>query len=138
MIILASIATQCAKALPTHAEFLERASTLRSQAREIIKGLLSSLPFFLLANVSSVFQDGAEPRPGPPLGGLLILQPLYLVLIQDNIISEGEAAYMRRCLDWMGDYQGLGQAKVLSGATDMRPKLSVEDAHTIVWVGMAL
>ena len=68
----------------------------------------------------------------------MILPPLYLILIQDNIISEGEAAYMRRCLVWMSEYHGLGQAKVLSGATDMRPKLSIEDAHTIIWVGMAL
>lgn len=138
MIALASITIQCAKAIASDPDLLNRASAIRLESRLLVKGTLSSIPFFLLSDVKSIFESGAEPRPGPPSGGLMVIEALYLILIQDNIVSEGEAAYMRRCLNWMGDHQGLGQAKVLSGAMDMRPKLSIEDAHTIIWVGIAL
>jgi len=83
--------------------------------------LLSTVPFHL-TNLSTLKEPpGADAgeiqlrlqEVGKPVGGLLLMHPLYVVT-QMSIVSEDMKQYARRTLEWIGEEMGIGEAIVLA------------------------
>lgn len=136
--MLAAITIRCAAALPSENNIAAIASRLKLEVRPIVDQMLASIPYFLLADVWSAFRDPpGKLEPRPPVGGILCMHPIYITLLQSEVVSKEIAKYLRGCLKWMSDWQGMGQARVLVEDPGSTIKLNVSDAHTIVWAGMA-
>jgi hypothetical protein len=136
----AQIAICCASVLADDGELGAIAAQLREEARPVIAGFLASVPFFLLANVKRAFGYAQQPKPlepGPPVGGLLAMHPVFTVSGLGDVVKPEEVAYLRECLVWIDTWHGISQANLLS-QTEYIPCKSMRDAHTIVWASMLM
>ncbi|KIX07377.1 uncharacterized protein Z518_02030 [Rhinocladiella mackenziei CBS 650.93] len=87
------------------------------EAQRLAEDIASSVPFHL-GNDSDAFPHelhrGTKPMtPGPPVGGLFLLHPLWVITVS-SVVSPEIQARMRECLAWIGKNTGLGQATLLS------------------------
>jgi hypothetical protein len=113
---------------------------MKEEIQPTITDVLASVPFFLLKNVKHAFSFSEQPKPlhpGPPVGGLLAMHPLFMLTEMDRVVRPDMIRYLRACLNWMDEWQGIGQARWL-GQGQPGPFRSIADAHTIVWAGMAM
>jgi hypothetical protein len=86
-------------------------------ARLIVEDMLASVPYHLADNMQ-VFLSELEisseiTSPGSVLGGLLLMLPLC-VTSRMLFLNKARREYMLRCLVWIGEYMGIGQATVLA------------------------
>ncbi|OAA68562.1 hypothetical protein SPI_00757 [Niveomyces insectorum RCEF 264] len=129
----------------------------RDKAEEIVAGLIASVPFLLASDVHEYFDRvnaGTLPvQTNRPVGGLLLLHPLYCIATSP-IVSLATRKYCRRCLEWIGSDMGIGQAAVLAKSlnftkepshvqpdrnTDPRlPYQVMSESNNLIWAGMLL
>ncbi len=132
------MAIRCKNTLPDQEDISAIASRLIREVRPIVADMLASIPSFLLCNVEDVLNGEQECfQPGPPAGGILLMYPIFILSIHQEILTESERAYLKGCLKWMARWHGLGQAEVLAGDPGTLERVSVPEAHTIIWAGMA-
>jgi hypothetical protein len=126
------------------------------QSRVLIDDILASIPYHL-ANDPREYLDaiasGTTPLIGRPVGGLLLLHPLY-VLASCSIVPDPIKDYVRRCLGWIGQYMGIGQARLMSKVSYFKirkkhrpdflqgienmPFQQMAEGHVLIWAGMLL
>ena len=81
--------------------------------------MLASVPYHLVENLQVFLRDSELKtsieinNPGRLLGGLLLMYPLY-VTSRMRFLDTARREYMLRCLAWIGEYMGIGQATVLA------------------------
>jgi hypothetical protein len=86
-------------------------------ANLVVEDMLASIPYHLADNLQ-VFLSHSDSEqeitnPGRILGGLLLMHPLY-VTSQMAFLPATMREYMQRCLIWIGEHMGIGQATVLA------------------------
>jgi hypothetical protein len=89
---------------------------LYDEIEEHIEGIVSSIPYFLAADLQDFLenaQKGTSIVPGRPVSGLLLMHTLY-VLSAMSMVKPKLKVYLRDCLDWIGDHMGISQATLLS------------------------
>ena len=97
----------------------EQQNTLRGDALRLAEDIISSIPFSLAEDLQIFLQDRrkedkeAKMQPGIPVGGLLLMHPLYIVS-RLSIVPEKMREYMRDCLEWIAENMGIGQASVFA------------------------
>ena len=92
---------------------------LRWDALRLVEDIISSIPFSLAEDLQIFLQDRgkenteAKMQPGRPVGGLLLMHPVYIVS-RLRIVPEKIREYMRDCLEWIAMNMGIGQASVFA------------------------
>lgn len=100
---------------------------LHRQAETLTRGIIASIPYFLAADLEQyveAIRDNRQVIIGRPVGGLLLLHPLY-VATKCSIVSPSPQGYFTKCLSWIGHNMGIGQAKLLT-------KVSASNTREIV------
>ena len=91
-----------------------------SQAQQLATDIAASIPFHLIRNPEALLLGPSAPTdgfvPGRAAGGLLMLHPLWVITISSSISDEMRSR-MRKCLAWIGDNMGIGQAITLSNVS---------------------
>lgn len=119
----------------------------------IIADLIASVPYHLTLDVhdypKQVKTAAAFIPPNRPIGGLLLLHPLY-ACAKCEIVPRHIRLYLTRCLVWIAEYMGIGQARLLAKCINRRmdevhplsdpefPFQTVSEGHILVWAGMLL
>lgn len=100
--------------------------------------------------------SNGSPHTGRAVGGLLLLHPLF-VLATCSIVPSPIHTYVTKCLAWIGENMGIGQAKLMSkvipppsilpfkyltlsslqGYTSL-PFQEMAEGHVLIWAGMLL
>jgi hypothetical protein len=102
-------------------------ATWTEKATGLVHEILASIPYHLAKDLSAVgtmspsapgglrtsSTSTSAPGVGRPVGGLLLLHPLY-VLSSCTIVPTSVQAYVLKCLAWIGEHMGIGQATVMS------------------------
>lgn len=91
---------------------------LHSEVRDLATDIAASVPFLLTGTSEKPLQiphmaTAVAATPGKPLGGLLLLHPLAATSMM-SITPPDLRAYFKRCLAWIGDNMGIGQASLLA------------------------
>lgn len=110
---------------------------LEQRAQNLAQEIAASVLYHLTSDAEhylSSLSDMESPRPGRPIGGLLLLHPLNVVL-RCAIISPSLRAYTSKCLAWIGKNMGIGQATVLSKESDLLP---IFNEFFILFFGMLI
>lgn len=88
-----------------------------AKARVLVDDMIASIPYQLspegLSACLKPERDTPTILPGKPIGGMLLLHPLWVVSITSIVPSEIRTR-MRQCLAWIGRTMGIGQATLLS------------------------
>lgn len=92
---------------------------LQRDARALAIDIAASVPFHLTSRPYAV---PAVESPGQPVGGLLLLHPLYVASTL-HIVPQELRIYFRRCLAWIGSNMAIGQASLLAKVP--RPERSI-------------
>lgn len=112
--MLLDILVRCTRRLPTVDE--GDILALQQRADMLVAAIVASIPYHL-AQDPMAFIGAMERRdgvcPARPVGGLLLLHPLF-VTVHCSLVSTPLKAYFRRCLCWIGQHMGIGQATLLS------------------------
>lgn len=102
----------------------------QKKADELVKYILASIPYHLSADpkdyLQAILSGSGLIKAGRPVGGLLLLHPLF-VGARLSILSVETRNYMNRCLAWMGENMGIGQATLLSNVR-LRVKIDLEES----------
>lgn len=89
-------------------------------AKRIAEEIAASVPFHLTANAQTYFHSvqtrSGNPTPGRPVGGLLMLHPLY-VTTTCTVVPQKLRDYMLNQLIWVGKNCGIGQAALFANAS---------------------
>lgn len=87
------------------------------KANHVAEQIAASVPYHLTDNLYGFLHQHVEKaeieHSGKALGGLLLMHPLYIAT-QMQFISPKMRQYMQRCLVWIGQDMGIGQALVLA------------------------
>lgn len=86
-------------------------------ANRLVEDMAASIPYHLAENLQEFFSEletgTGVTQPGRSLGGLLLIHPLY-VISNMSFVPESMRVYVKRCLEWIGNNMGLGQAILLA------------------------
>jgi hypothetical protein len=126
---------------------------LQKRAQTIVSDIIASIPYHLAFDVKeylSLVQTGVSfIAPNRPIGGLLLLHPLY-ESAKCYIIPRDVRLYFTRCLTWIGEHMGIGQASLLARCINSRmddvhplhdpefPFQGMSEGHVLIWAGMLL
>ncbi|KAJ5233154.1 cycloheximide resistance protein [Penicillium chermesinum] len=86
------------------------------QSSGLIEHILASIPYHLASDPQAyltLIDAGATPPRGRPVGGLLLLHPLY-VLPTSQSLSGPAKTYVLDVLAWIGEHMGIGQATMMA------------------------
>jgi hypothetical protein len=107
-LLLLDIVVRCSSRLgEKNACFSEKA-----QAQEISDDIMASLPFHLLRDAKR-FVEESEIMPGRTVGGLFAMYGLFL-MANLSVVPQHQHIQARACLLWIGEWLGIGQARLLS------------------------
>jgi hypothetical protein len=114
------------QAVPATSAATNAIATWTEKASGLVDDILASIPYHLANDLSAVgtitsssttsglcTSTTSPPGVGRPVGGLLLLHPLY-VLSSCTIVPPSVQMYVRMCLAWIGEHMGIGQATVMS------------------------
>ncbi len=85
----------------------------QAEATELVSALMASVPYHLTPSLLHTGEDRV--CVGKAIGGLLLMHPLY-VSCNLSIVPPNRRREMRKCLAWIGQQMGIGQATVFSTA----------------------
>jgi hypothetical protein len=129
---------------------------VKAKAKDIAASLVASVPFLLASNVDEYLRHvnaGASPpqTTNRLVGGLLLIHPLYSVAANPSVPLTTRQ-YCRRCLDWISEHMGIGQAALLARSLDLDaargsarpepdprlPYQNMSENNSLIWAGMLL
>jgi hypothetical protein len=91
-------------------------------ANRIVEDMAASIPYHLTDNLQVfISQLGKKEEiidPGKYLGGMLLMHPLY-VASEMPFVHDGMRECLKRCLAWIGEHMGFGQATVLANVRNL-------------------
>ncbi|KAK0516280.1 hypothetical protein JMJ35_000883 [Cladonia borealis] len=112
----------------------------------LVEDMVSSIPFHLAEDIQ-VFLRGLENgygvgkknvlatiEPGRPVGGLLLMHPLYVVS-KLSIVPQQLREYLRDSLEWIAKHMAIGQASIFAKIPEIHEEY-LADGCTLVWAGM--
>lgn len=86
-------------------------------AASLIDGMLSSIPFHLTEDLHSfsreVHNSTSIKNSGRAVGGLLLMHSISVTSHLD-IVNHPTQKYLKRCLEWIAENMGIGQASILA------------------------
>lgn len=128
-------------------------ATYEQRAQTLAAGIKASIPYHLAADLDEylrLISAGVPLIPrNRPVGGLLLLHPLYAAA-SCTVIPLEDRAYFLDCLSWIGQNMGIGQATLLAnwlrsdldqsgGERSPRlPFVHVGEGHILIWASMML
>lgn len=125
---------------------------LEERARGLVADMISSIPYHLAYDMTEYLKlvEGGAPAipPNRPVGGLLLLHPLYAAA-RSPVVSVPTRLYLSKVLVWIGEQMGIGQADLLAqsakagdseekGSKATMPFREMSDGHMLIWAGMLL
>ncbi|KAK9482634.1 hypothetical protein V1527DRAFT_454858 [Lipomyces starkeyi] len=120
---------------------LEIAARVYLDVTSLTEEVVSSIPYLLAVDLQSFVENGTAGTPpivpGRPVGGLLSMHTLY-VLATLPIAETKLKLYTKKCLAWIGDEMGIGQAAILSKCTTMDQLDYATESRVIIWAGMLI
>ncbi|KAF2496520.1 hypothetical protein BU16DRAFT_549018 [Lophium mytilinum] len=112
---------------------------LHPKAQQLADDIAASIPYHLTNDVSEYVQraqTGGEAKyDGRPVGGLLLLHPLWVVA-NASIVSHELCTHMRKELSWIGHGMGIGQANQLASPWTTLSSQHIAQGHVLIWAGM--
>ncbi|RDW59099.1 hypothetical protein BP5796_12023 [Coleophoma crateriformis] len=115
-LMVLEIILDCYKRINT-SHYLEVDSSIHKKTEELIGGIVSSIPYFLAADLQVFLKNSTTGTPsivpGRPVGGLLLMNTLW-ALMTISMVEPRLKSYLKDCLAWVGNHMGLGQATILS------------------------
>ncbi|KAL3459651.1 hypothetical protein BJX64DRAFT_264482 [Aspergillus heterothallicus] len=102
-----------------------------------LSDLIASIPYFLAEDVQAFLrQTGTKAisNPGRTAGGLLLMHPLYILTELPTVLPELRE-YFKRCLEWIGERMGIGQASLFSKDESIS-KEYVTSGCVIMWAAL--
>lgn len=131
----------------------EKIPAFEKRATSLSADIMASIPFHLAGNLEGYLQlvDNGVPLipPGRPVGGLLLLHPLYAAA-RCTVIPRAHRVYFMDTLAWIGQNMGIGQATLLANnlrpsieditmlRTPKLPFMAMGEGHVLIWAGMML
>ena len=129
-------------------------------AQELVDGMAASILYHLTDNPQTFMQQAEHGSvtvaPGRPIGGLLLMHPLY-VMSKLSVVSPQLRAHLKDCLAWIGKHMGIGQATLFSDvraraakatfltsanrafqSKSILPDDSVVEGYILIWAGMLI
>ena len=83
----------------------------------LLEDVLASIPYHLTENlhqfIKNVEIDTSISIPGKTASGLLLMHPLHVISTLP-IVDVKIQTYLKRCLFWIGDHMGVGQATLMA------------------------
>ncbi|KAL3482776.1 hypothetical protein BJX62DRAFT_231450 [Aspergillus germanicus] len=112
--------------------------TWTKKASGLVDDILASIPYHLANDLSAWPSHITNISTGrrPPMGGLLLFHPLY-VLSSCTIVPPSVQMHVRKCLAWIGEHMGIGQATVMSKLCQY-PIPGDGRGHVLTWAGILL
>ena len=101
---------------------------IEMEMKELVDDMCASVPFQLCADLSTLEDDDAVDRlnvPGKPLGGLLLMYPLYIASSL-AIVPSDQRAWMKGRLRWIGSHMGIRQAALLGAVSQIPDQITSE------------
>lgn len=96
-------------------------------AASLIDGVLSSIPFHLVEDLHRFQHDiNTSPsikNPGRAVGGLLLMHSISIAS-HLGIVDDLTQKYLKRCLNWIAENMGIGQAAILARVSSISSALS--------------
>lgn len=99
----------------------EALSEWQQQSDDLIEGILASILYRLASDPRQYLNSitaGTTPM-GRPVGGLLLLNPLYVLATCPTVLQPTKD-YVLRCLAWIGKHMGIGQANLMAKVSNRR------------------
>ncbi|KAJ5725095.1 uncharacterized protein N7483_006452 [Penicillium malachiteum] len=91
----------------------------RLEVSNLVEDMLASIPYHLSEDLQVFLRERHEhteiTNPGRSVGGLLLMHPIYLAAYLD-IIPSDRRLYFKKCLVWIAQRMGVGQAAFLAQA----------------------
>ena len=126
---------------------------LEERARVLSAAIIASVPYHLAADLDEYLRlanaGASNIPPNRPVGGLLLLHPLYTAA-RCTVIPQAHRDCYLNALAWIGKYMGIGQATLLANSlkselndvsiltpTDL-PFMDMGEGHILIWAGMML
>jgi hypothetical protein len=117
-----NVIVTCSKGLGIDDDIRRRAE---KDARRLAAEIIASIPYYLTGDSHTLqtyvqeTQTGKEPiLSGRPVGGLLLMHPLYISACL-HVVPLAQRAHMSGCLAWIGKNMGIGQASILANASGL-------------------
>ncbi|KAI2624308.1 hypothetical protein GGR54DRAFT_655075 [Hypoxylon sp. NC1633] len=126
---------------------------LEVRAQHVVANMVASIPYHLAYDLSEylrLVENGASSiPPNRPIGGLLLLHPLYAAA-RCLVVPISSRIYLSKCLSWIGQNMGIGQATMLGesarlAVADLKgleastlPFQEMSEGHILIWAGMLL
>ncbi|KAF2801524.1 uncharacterized protein BDZ99DRAFT_455976 [Mytilinidion resinicola] len=112
---------------------------LHPKARQLANDIAASIPYHLTNDAAKYLQHvqhGVEAQyDGRPVGGLLVLHPLWVVA-NASVVSHELSTHMRNELSWIGHVMGIGQANQLASSRALLSSQHIAQGHVLIWAGM--
>ncbi|KAL7905812.1 hypothetical protein GGI35DRAFT_471337 [Trichoderma velutinum] len=125
----------------------------KQRAEKMIMEIIASIPYHLAHNINDYLnciqsRTTAIPSNGA-FSGLLLLYPLF-ESSKCKIVPYKDRLYLARCLLWIGEHMGIGQASLLGNCVNRRmsephplhdpqfPFQEVSEGNLLIWASMAL
>lgn len=90
---------------------------------ELVQDVLSSIPYHLTENLYGFLNQIDNRAPlanvGKAASGLLVMHPLC-VISNLSLVDPDVRRYLKRCLVWIGENMGIGQASVFANVSKLR------------------
>ncbi|KAL2859229.1 hypothetical protein BJX68DRAFT_226018 [Aspergillus pseudodeflectus] len=122
-------------------EILEPEASDRARyTRDLINllcDIVASIPYFLTEDVQAFLRQDAThdiSNPGRAAGGLLLMHELYALSQLPTVFPEMQE-YFKRCLGWIGERMGIGQASLFAKDADIG-KEYVTSGCVIIWAAL--
>lgn len=134
--MILDIILRCSKHLRLSDNLLAQAKALG-----LAEDIAASIPCHLTNDVRNYVRQIHDLLPtkfdGRPVGGLLILHPLWVVA-NSSIITRELQKHMREQLSWIGKNMGIGQATLLANENKSIPFQYIAQGHVLIWAGMLI
>lgn len=110
----------------------EEETPLKLQARveKLVADIIASVPYHLAYDVDEYLKciqsQRSDITSNRPFSGFLLLYPLF-ESAKCQIVPHAVRLYLLRCLSWIGEHMGIGQASLLATCVNRR----INEAHPL-------
>ncbi|KAL2831551.1 hypothetical protein BDW59DRAFT_182191 [Aspergillus cavernicola] len=101
-----------------------------------VEDIIASIPYHLTEHIQAFIrhQGPTMANPGRPTGGLLLMNPIY-ILSDLPIVPPEMQVYMKQCLAWIGHHMGIGHASLLAKNSDIDNEYTTSGCM-IIWAAL--
>lgn len=104
---------------------------LQARVEKLVADVIASIPYHLAYDVGDYLRCIQSQRPdiisNRPFSGFLLLYPLFEAA-KCHIVPYADRLYLLRCLSWIGEHMGIGQASLLSACVNRR----INETHPLL------